>query len=291
MKTKILCAVAAAAALVAGPALADSSASASLGPLSITLYDLNPLDGVAASVSFSSGSGSYTYSYAYSSNPYGYDQQYSYGVDVWGASSSSASAPLAQATAALTGSGTLAGSTLSASGSATAPLSANPYDYANFNAYSFAPDSGSQSFTLSANTLMVISGTGSFIASTTGGYSSVYNYGEYVSAAVTLQLSGPASSGSGSGSQSSYDQIGTSFYSGATWDGTGYVLTGASASDTRNLGVSFLNLSGTEMTGNMQATVSVYGYSYANTVPEPETWALMLAGLATVGSLARRRRA
>ena len=290
MKTKIVCA-AAAALLAAGPALADSSASATLGPLTLTLIDLNPLDGVTPWVSFAGSSGSYTYANAYTSAPYGYDNTDNHGSGAWGSSASAATTSLAQASAAISGSGTLAGTTLAASGSAANPVSANPWDYAYFQGYAYGPDVGSQSFTLSANTLMVVQGAGSFVASTTGGYSLTYYYGEYVNASVSLQLSGPASSGGIGGYQNSYDQIGASFYSSAYWDGTGYVLTGASASDARTLGVSFLNLTGTEMTGTMSAQVNVWGQTYANPVPEPETWALMLAGLAAVGSLARRRRA
>ena len=61
-------------------------------------------------------------------------------------------------------------------------------------------------------------------------------------------------------------------------------------SSSREIKVSFVNLTAADMTGLMRAEASVFGYTYANPVPEPETYALMMAGLAAISLLARRRR-
>jgi hypothetical protein len=62
-----------------------------------------------------------------------------------------------------------------------------------------------------------------------------------------------------------------------------------SGTETRRLSVSFLNLLNTSATGTLVVAANTHGVSVASPVPEPETYALMLAGLGAVVLLARRR--
>lgn len=74
--------------------------------------------------------------------------------------------------------------------------------------------------------------------------------------------------------------------------GLGFCLGPQTASDSRELTLVFVNEAGTSLDAYLDLRVSVSGTGYpgALPVPEPDTWALTLAGLVTVGTAARRRR-
>ena len=55
------------------------------------------------------------------------------------------------------------------------------------------------------------------------------------------------------------------------------------------LQVSFANLSNGEITGKLSAYTAVDSYGFIPAVPEPETYAMLLAGLGLMGFIARRR--
>ena len=279
MKKPLTLAAATVAALCATSAFAASSSSAMLGPLSVQLFDLNPLDGIAPSVTFaSSGYDNYSYAYAYQTNPSGSDYQSNYGTTPWADTASSATTSLAWANASLSGAAANGhGATLTAAGAAADFTSPNYYDSASYNANVAAPYYYYyNSFTLSANTALVISAAATVTAAANG--HNLY-YADYAQANASFNLWGAGPSGSGS--QSSYDSAsvyGYSYLGQGPW----------AATDSRTLGASFLNLTSGDMTGNLQVNVGAYGTTYASPVPVPAAVWLMGSGLLGLAGIARR---
>lgn len=269
------------AALAAAPAFAASSSSASIGPMSLQLFDLDPLDGVAPSITFNIspyGYDTYVAASAYQSNPYAYDWQGGYFPGPWALNAVNAAAGVSQAAASIGGAGMANGATLSASGS-SGDFTANTGDSATYTAEANVHPNRwyGTSFTLTAKTLVLVSGNASVAADAAPLGPS--GYWDYAYAHVWLNVWGPGASGSGS--QSAYDDI--------TVGGYAYGVP-FSLSDARSLGASFVNLTSSDMDGYFEVGASVTGITYANVVPEPETYALMLAGLLTVGIITHRRR-
>lgn len=260
------------ASVLPAPAFAASSSSANIGPLTVMLFDLDPLDNVAPSITFNDLGYNYVYADAYQ-DPFGAYQE-NYSVGPWTPNAAGASAGVAQASASIIGPAVANGTMISASGSVADFHSPNNGEYAEYYAHAYAP--ADQYFTLSANTVVVISGAAHVAVTGTG--TSSYDSAE---AGAYISIYGPG--GGGGGSQSADDSISLSISDAGPFS---YI-------DSRSLGVSFVNLTGADMTGNLLVQAYVYGetYSYpANPVPEPENWAMMLVGLLTLGSLARHRR-
>lgn len=304
-----LSAVAAAAALaVAGPALATStsSASATMSGLQIQLVDLNPGDGIAASISFmfgpqanvgsaSAGWNSQTASQSASGNFFS-------NANPWRPGSTDAVTSFASAAAFLSGNGSASGSSLGASGQAASPGDV-AYDpqyfnyalpYASFSASVQAPSYFVGAFELSPFTVAIFSATVSVQAEAVGGgfltypWGYTYGQGNSAGASASLYVNGPAAGG-GSGSQNSSDS--RSVWVNAYYDGWSGQWTNAADAQSGFVGVSFANLTDAAMGGSFRADVSVSGNAYGSTapIPEPGTWAMMLAGLAVAGGIARRR--
>jgi hypothetical protein len=115
-------------------------------------------------------------------------------------------------------------------------------------------------FTLSANTLVLFSAPARAATSTVGNF-----------AIASLVTSGVGANGTGS--QSTYSDL---------------YANHLPSSDSGILTTSFINLTGGNLDGGIDADASVSGSA---PVPEPETYAMMMAGLALVGGMARRRKA
>jgi len=284
----------------AAPHLATAgtaTASASITGLSWRLIDLDPNDGVAPSISFSAMAADGTLRQA-TSEATVYAQLLGT-EEILRASSPTpfgSFGPMGKSLAGV-GEATAVGTPLSAlvTASSTTPI-LRP-DQAGLAAESFAAVSLVEeqrlpfcfgwcpNFTLSARTMLVVEGIGSATAHLPG------DAGEFdeAEAKVSLALVGNATpGGSPFGRQTTYDEIEFKLEGPGTQD--------ASLLDQAML-VSFENGTGADMAGLLLvrtwASTTLYGVvdpsGVLSPVPEPGTWALMLAGLGIVGIGARQR--
>jgi hypothetical protein len=256
-------ALGAAALVVAGPAAAVSSATATLTGFSITLFDLDPSDGIDPELTFTyEQSGSYAY--VQSSSESASDSDWQPGNFV--PTSAMAMLAFGQANASTDA------SSANASGSVSGPgYGGQGY----FGAYAYGVDNG---FTLTPWTGIKLTSTFEGTAST--GPSSG---GDYAYATGFLQTS--IAGDNGWEDHTAYRQA----YAGCgTWDGM--ACSGESSSFSGTFSLGYANFSDDAVEGYMYAEAYVYGSSTVP-VPEPETYLMLLAGLAGVGAVVRRRRA
>jgi hypothetical protein len=245
-----------------------SSAEASIdwNAVTFTLFDLNPADGQLPSVVWSDQYGDT------SANAHGSDGIHSSDIsESYHASSAISVVGSNAVTAYSTGTSSYNNQSLAIAASADASTIPVGSSYVNSNAR--ASGSLHSAFSLSGAGVMVIS-----VPYTIKGTGDVYNWNDRGYADVSIYGYYSASDGSYSGSGNTYrsfDSIwqGTQSYSG--------IFTLAVANSN-----SLLTTSG-YLTSSLSA--SAYGNTYVPGVPEPETYAMMLAGLGLVGTMARRR--
>ncbi|MBS1143272.1 MAG: hypothetical protein H6R14_678 [Proteobacteria bacterium] len=272
------------AAAFATPALAAVSASATVSDFSITLYDLNPLDGIMPTITWSSISADpnmATNTSASVSGPYSASNTYNY-TPIGVLNTSTATISDATATA------TINGNMLSASGSATATSAS--WQNRSFSAGARHGDYVSN-FILSANTAAIFTANVTTLASVTVGYDPLSGQSEAASANITMSVSGNGASGNGS--QNSSDSLSAS--AGGWW---WYPTLPLTQSNSAILAGSFVNTSAGDLSGAFQLGATVNGYTNVvasavsvTAVPEPESYAMFLAGLGLIGAVARRRQA
>ena len=223
------------------------------------VLDLDPTDGIAAAVSFANGA--YVETYATPDNDITRD--YHSDAGAVGAILSVSSLLGWNSASAGTTAGDPVGTGAGPGGAAFASV-AGANSYARGVAYSLL-----SSFTLSPHTELV------FTASTSDVSATGTELGDTAYALSGVELCTLPDCSSGPSSQ------GTS-YVGVFSDGTTY------SSLSPSVTASFFNFTNTAMTGTAYAGAYVFATGVA-TVPEPESWALLVAGLAVLGAVVRRR--
>jgi len=254
----------------AASANATSFASASIGPIQIQLYDLDLTDSVLPSIVFSNANSSFTQAYA--TDGLGtVNYIWSPGSSTVGTASIIASTSGATASSLQGAQTSISGQASGGAGGAggAGGVSASYWGYISSPYYS--------SFTLSANTAVRFSTVATLAVSTTVGTSPTASGAEFARAEVSFFANGYVDHYSQNSNASIYDYVGSN---------------AGQKSFTETLHASLMNFSTSAMSGTVTAQTYISGNSnIAAAVPEPETSAMLLAGLGVIGAVARRRRA
>ncbi|MDY0749073.1 PEP-CTERM sorting domain-containing protein [Paucibacter sp. R3-3] len=267
--------------VVAGPCRADSSASGTLGNVHITLTDLDPNDGINPSLTINFGSQPFLNSAIGSYGPDFEQDAFSHlGKNASSTVNDSLQAPLSTSSATMVGANTVAGITsMLVSGSA----SSNSLGYGEFGA--LAANYTSTNFTLSPHTAITITVDATLNVQTTIGYDPVSGTGEFASSHALLVLDGHDIDGILIRSQA-YQPL----YVDAAMDAYGN-FTGAQQSWAGTLSVTYSNTSSQDLLGAFYGELDAGGSSIATPVPEPDSYALLAAGLGVMVWMTRRRKA
>jgi hypothetical protein len=279
MKQLLFTAVAAAAiTLAASPALAYSTATASLGPIAFTLHDLTPLDGVGSSIAFDALNNSYVES---TTVDYGSQAVKKWFQAPWNPVSAATNTSHSAGQVSISGGGLtgFVGVEISLSSTTSFPDDHQGSRYASH----FLIATGDSSFTLSANTSVVFSAPASFAGNAQGDSPGLDSY-DTASAVFLFSVAGEGLSG--------LDPLATedNFQGGATADS--YQAVTPSFSDSRVMSVVFNNTTSETLRGRFHVLATSGSHSSAVVplpVPEPETYAMLLAGLGLMGAVVRSR--
>jgi hypothetical protein len=262
---------AAALTLCSSNAFADAYASASLSDFRVQLFDLDLGDNITPSVTFQPVIGSTALSFSCgSSQPEQCVSEYRYSGSMFGAIDARSSlAPLAS------GNASLAGDPYAGTAIIRTAAEVHPSSFAEAEGAIYLATLGVDTpvpFTLSPNTRMMIFGTADTSVVTT-----VPQYTEAGEALVDLRI---RSWGANTLTTEAELRSLVGLGSGTTHDETGH----------GDLEISFTNPLGSVANGDFYGEVRAYVNSSATVVPEPAAAGLMLAGLAALAALERRRR-
>ncbi|MGV7207666.1 PEP-CTERM sorting domain-containing protein [Oxalobacteraceae bacterium A2-2] len=284
MKYFALSLVAAGCLAASGPAGAEARSSATLGSLVITLGDLNPTDGITPWVTVDPTSRANVVADAsgYGDSQDGY-VSIKFAPERAGPLATQASSGWSSATTSVMAADNAAGFTaLSARGQAASTLDG----YGAFRAYANASEPLA-SFTLSPLTSITFTALSALSVATSMGYNLDADMDEYAEAKSLLNVFGNVNG------IFQIDSQGRDLY--AAFDVRDDNTTmGVQDSWSGELSVTFFNFGTVETTVGLQAFALAEGKSAlwdgVTPVPEPETYAMWLAGLGLMGALARRRR-
>lgn len=278
MRTITICAAATLLGTVVLPAAATSSASASVEPLQIQLFDLDVSDGITPGITFETGLSSLVAAHAYSSVSGKSSGEVRQGADQFEPLNVSGSVVGASASAAISGTGAALGTSVTLSGSA----SPGGQGSARYRAEATLPlRKDLTTFTLTPNTVVVFT-TFAQIATSVVDLSPSSTAVTNATASIRLTFGGDPS------------EIPTTSTGGAeTLYSTITAVPGGSASESfaRTIGASYLNPSATTTRkGTLQLDMWVSGQSEITPVPEPSAASLAVAGLGMLGWVLCRRR-
>lgn len=277
---KTALAAALACATLAAPALADSFASATFSNFRISLFDLDPTDSFAPSIYWDDAPGysslvSGMVSASGPSTPPVSDSYIQFGAGQFGALQATVTTPYSQASSRVTsGVPQFDGGAIEVSGQARQAPGAGSEFRAEAQAVGWGVGSP---FALSPKTAVVFSGLGSVRAAVEGKAGG----GGEAQAGINMTVTGNGPGGPG-GTQSSFDSLRafTKAASGST----------DTFAEERMMVGSFLNNSLSEIWGELRLVATADGLATAGPVPEPGSYAMLLAGLGLMAGVARRRR-
>jgi hypothetical protein len=279
-------------AACASPALADAYGSATIGNVTVTVIDLDPNDGIAAGIAFMPDptkyyGGALVRGYANTgpngSQDPGTQLKTFFVRGAWQATNvhDGATVDLAHVQGDLTGSGSGVGfSDLSLEGAAGSTATGRSH----FWGWGSVPGNpgGHLDYVLAANTKVVFSIDASLNAGTTIGHVAGAPDSESAMAMVGLYASGTAPDGTTLVEDLQERTARVAYVDGAPMGGGTDSWSGVVTASFSNVG-----LQGSA--GEFWAYASIEGDSVVAAVPEPSTWAMLLGGLAFVGTRLRRR--
>lgn len=271
-------------ALLAGIASvtpADSFVSANLTSINVTLVDLDPTDTITPWITFQDNTSLLYGSVFVSVNHALVDGSYIELATAFLPFSRQASSDGVFASASFAVDATGMGGALAAESHAI-------FGKSYRDATALAPAVRNQ-FTISDKTLLYVTATSVVSAEVTHAWASSSVDREMAVASNRIHVWGPAAGGTGSGTQESDAVHRVRAESNMVWDPATELtyFSPVSRSGTQTLSASFVNLSGSELSG----TFGISSYASSSTpVPEPHSAWLLLAGLGAGAALRHRRK-